>query len=348
MNSDVFIRTYHVKHRLNNIKTLLEKAKCVADYAVANKKKKELLTSKYVKHYGLPSSISNQILRKYGKDKINKVSNINLIVPNQITKTKSKTDKNIISKIYNSIIFKDGIVTLKPLKISFRWEPGKPFEKINQVEISENKFMISVTFKKTIVNQEYNNVLGIDLNCGLGRHIANACDCKSGKVLNLGKSGPNIRYKYFKKRKKQKIKGDKEKRILKDLDHKISRKIVDYALKNKLKIIMEDLKGIRSGSKKGKGSKAGNRFVNSWSFYRLQTFIEYKAMEHGIPFIKVKPHYTSQECCCCNVIGTRDKETFICKNKKCKKFNLKRHADVNAGFNIGKRYFETTFSGSAS
>jgi len=261
-------------------------------------------------------------------------------VPNQTTKS--------TSIIYNSIIYNNGFVYLKPLKLYFRWNPGKEFEKINQVEISEDCFMVCVSFKKVDISNEYKNVLGVDLNCGMGRFIANACDCKTGKVLNLGKKGPNVRFMYYKKRKNQKIKGNKEKRILKDLDHKISHKIVDYALKNKLKIIMEDLKGIRSGSKKGKGSKTGNRFVNSWSFYRLQTFVEYKAMERGIPFIKVKPHYTSQECCCCGVIGTRNKEDFICNNKKCLKYGKKRHSDVNAGFNIGKRYFETTISGSAS
>ena len=71
---------------------------------------------------------------------------------------------------------------------------------------------------------------------------------------------------------------------MKDLDHKISRKVVNYALQNKLKIVVENLKGIRNGSKKGNGSKGKNRVVNSWSFYRLQSFIEYKSKEHGIPF----------------------------------------------------------------
>ena len=172
---------------------------------------------------------------------------------------------------------------------------------------------------------------------GVGRHIINAANLQTGEVLNLGKRGPNIRKMYFKKRKKQKIKGNKEKRIMKDLDHKISRTIVNYALKNKLKIVVENLQGIRNNSRKGKGSRAGNRFINSWSFYRLQSFIEYKAKEHGIPFEKINPHYTSQECSYCSIIGYREKDIFICKNKNCCKHDVKRHADVNAAFNVGKR-----------
>jgi len=232
------------------------------------------------------------------------------------------------------------MVYLKCLKMRFRWNPGREFVKINMVEISDTKFMITATFKNNKIEQEYTNVLGIDLNCGVGRFVANACDCRTGKVLNLGKKGPNVRKMYFKKRQKQKIKGNKENRIMKDLDHKISRKIVDYARENKLRIVVEDLKGIRNGAKRGNGSRSGNRFVNSWSFYRLQKFIEYKAKELDIPFIKVKPHYTSQECCHCQVIGERDKDIFVCKNRNCEKYNLQRHSDVNAGFNVGKRYFQ--------
>jgi hypothetical protein len=109
--------------------------------------------------------------------------------------------------------------------------------------------------------------LGIDHNCGFNRHILNCANLKTGHVLNIGKIGPKIRQKYYKKRKIQKIKGHKETRIMKDLDHKLSRAVVrlrrNYALQNKLKIVVEDLKGIRYGSRKGKGSKAKNLVVNS-------------------------------------------------------------------------------------
>jgi len=121
------------------------------------------------------------------------------------------------------------------------------------------------------------------------------------------------------------------------LDHKISRKIVNYALKHKLRIVVENLKGIRKCARKGKGSRNVNRFVNSWSFYRLQTFIEYKAKELGIPFEKINPQYTSQECSYCSIIGTRKSDSFICNNKRCNAYKKKRHSDKNAAFNIGKR-----------
>jgi len=332
----ISIKSYHIKHRIgNSIKNLLEKAKHIADFAVANKKNKKKLTSKYVKEYGLPSVISNQILRKYGRGTIKEAKNVNIIVPNSNKITYTLKDGSVKSR--TDIDYLNGKVYLKPLNICFRWNPGKDFERINQVEISEDKFMISATFKKEISNHKYPNILGIDLNCGVGRSIANCANLKNGEVLNLGKQGPNIRKSYFTKRKTHRISSDKEKRKTRDLDHKISRTIVNYALKHKLKIVVEDLSGIRKTSSKGNGSKEKNRFVNSWSFYRLQQFIEYKAKEHGIPFEKINPQYTSQECNYCSVLGERKRDTFQCKNKKCKSYRKKRHSDINAAFNIGKR-----------
>ena len=332
------IKSYHVKHRLD-FSDFLQKAEHVAKYAAENKNKYKILTSKYVKKYGLPSIISNQLLRKYGRGTIKKVSNVNLIIPNMISNVKWTTKNGLKKhKSYNSIDYDNGIVTIKSLKLKFRWNPGKTFIKILQIEINNNKFMISALFPDgQIVNQIYNNVLGIDLNCGIGRNIANCANLKNGEIINLGKQGPNIRKYYFKKRKKNKMKGNKEQRIMRDLDHKISRKIVNYALKHKLKIVVENLKGIRKCAKKGKGLRNVNRFVNSWSFYRLQTFIEYKAKELGIPFEKINPQYTSQECSYCSVIGTRKGDSFICNNKRCNAYKKKRHSDKNAAFNIGKR-----------
>ena len=56
---------------------------------------------------------------------------------------------------------------------------------------------------------------------------------------------------------------------MRDLDHKISRAVVDIDNKNDLQIVVEDLGGIRKNRRKGNGSKKANRLVNSWSFLGL-------------------------------------------------------------------------------
>ena len=60
--------------------------------------------------------------RKYGRGTIKEAHNVNLIIPNQTTK--------VNSKVYNSIIWENGVVTLKPLKLSFRWNPGRNFASV--------------------------------------------------------------------------------------------------------------------------------------------------------------------------------------------------------------------------
>jgi putative transposase len=343
------ILTYHVKHK-RNFKKELESATYIANYCC--KHKNEKLTSKNFNNLGLSSNISNQIIRKYKNSKIKKVSNVNLIISNQIIKSKRKDGTTIL---YPTISYNNGFVYIKPLKTEFRWNCGKKFTKINQIEIDENKFMISVSFDLDDNLNKSKGVLGIDHNCGLGRHIINMANLNNNQVINLCKEAPYIRKKYSIKRKSNKIKGNKESRIMKDLDHKMSDTIVKYAKENSLTIVMEKLSGIRNTSKsykksknskdklksKKKGSREKNRLINSWSFYRLQQFVEYKSKKYQIPFIKVDPHYTSQQCSYCNVIGKRDKKSFICKNKKCSSYNISRNADVNACYNIGKRGIET-------
>jgi putative transposase len=323
------IVTYKWKHH-KNFAYELQKARLVAEYAVINKNNRSLLSSKYVKHIGLKSAISNQVLKKYGQPNIKKVSKVSLIVPNQAIR-------------YNS---EKSLVEIIPLKWTFKWNAGRPIIKINQIEIGSEMVYLNVNVQKqTPVDTCNDAVLGVDLNCGGGRHIAVAACTQTGEVLCLGKCGPNIRKKYRKLRRMAQEKrdykslheiSDREQRITRDLDHKISRKLVDYAQKYKCRIVMEQLTGItKRGNSK---NKRLNEIVHSWSFYRLQTFVEYKCQAAGIPFVKVPAHYTSQQCSYCGKLGERSGPSFVCKSPLCEVKGNRRHADVNAAWNIGLRY----------
>jgi len=93
-------------------------------------------------------------------------------------------------------------------------------------------------------------------------------------------------------------------------------------------IVMENLKGIRS--RKG---KRFNFWLHSWSFYQLQSFISYKAIQQGIRTIKVSPYLTSQICSRCGELGSRSKGFFCCSH--C---NYSLNADLNASFNLAKHH----------
>jgi len=72
------ILTIKIKHN-ENFDSELSKAFQIAQFSIQNK---GVITSKAVAHYGLKSMISNQILRKYGRNKKCKnVKSVNLCIP---------------------------------------------------------------------------------------------------------------------------------------------------------------------------------------------------------------------------------------------------------------------------
>jgi putative transposase len=100
----------------------LEKARKVAEYVVKIKNKKTF-SSKDVKHIGLKSMIANQILRKYGRNRVIKqVRNIKLVIPGQGIKLNSWS----------------GTITIPRLnKYPFQYHFQPKFKKVNQIEIGD-------------------------------------------------------------------------------------------------------------------------------------------------------------------------------------------------------------------
>lgn len=306
------ILTYKQSHN-KNFGLEIGKAKQTAEFGIKNR----CLSSKNVKHFGLKSIISNQILRKYVKDKkCKKITSVNLIIPNQGIK-------------YNSVLQE---IKIPSLKFIFKFIPRQPIEKINQIEISKDTIFISCYVKEAPEIYSHNNFIGIDLNST--GHLAVVANPQTGKILKLGKKAWHIRKKYSNLRKKfqskkkyRKLKQikNKESRIIKDLNHKISRKIVNYAYENQTGIRLENLTGIRK-NKKGKKMLSYN--LNSWSFYQLRQFIDYKAKLLGIPVSYVAPCYTSQICSRSGLMGERNKDIF-----KSPIYGVES-SHVNAAFNI--------------
>jgi len=123
---------------------------------------------------------------------------------------------------------------------------------------------------------------------------------------------------------------NRESRIVRDLNHKISKRIVDEAIRSQAGIVLEDLKGIRKTKKQARSFRYS---LNSWSFFQLKTFLEYKARLLGVPIVKIDPRYTSQQCSHCGLLGKRTGKQF-----KCSCSGHVSHADVNAAFTIAKRH----------
>ncbi len=319
-----------------------------------------------VKHIGLKSIISGQILRKCSHNQnFRSGKNVKLIIPSRAI----------------SIDRKERILRIPCLKLLLNYHFSGNFKKISQIEIDNTYAYVAVVFPDE-KPESSGSYIGVDRNTK--GHIAVVADPNSGKIWKLGKMRHHTNKKYeniknrLKKRGKNKqLKAVKqrEKNIVKDLNHKISRKIVEVALYNGCGIKLENLKGIKklknkiqdagkSNINKSKAEKReqngdkskSNRInknlvknessvkkesrvkklmysneysLNNWSFHQLQQFIEYKARLRGVEVVYIDPHATSKKCSRCGLTGNRHSKRFECPH--CGHVD---HADVNAAFNI--------------
>ncbi len=304
------ILTHKVRHG-RDFFVELAKARQIAQFAIEHR----TLSSKDVKQFGLKSVISNQILRKYSRNwNARKVNRVKLTVPAQGIRFNHE----------------GRTISVPSLKFQISYMFRNDFEKINQIEFDHIFAYISLTVPEsaTINPDAY---LGVDRNTV--SHIAVVGNPATGKIVKLGKRAEHVHKKYRnmrknlqKKGKYKKVKKSKKReiRIEKDINNKVSKRIVQEARQNGMGIKLENLKGVRN-------AKSGRNFrysLNSWSFYQLEQMMEYKARLLGIPVVYVDPYNTSKECSKCGQVGNRSGKSFKCQ---CGHVD---HADANASFNI--------------
>jgi putative transposase len=199
-------------------------------------------------------------------------------------------------------------------------------------DVKKDVFFLHVVFRKESPKPSGNKVLGID------RGIVNIAVCSNNSFFN-GKHIKNVRGKYAFLRKKLQSTGTKSaKRLLRkisrkengfgtDTNHCISKNIVNMPYDI---FALEDLTSIRVQSRKGKNF---NRKLNSWAFYQLAQFIEYKAEALGKSVIYVDPRYSSQKCSKCGDIRKSNRNG---SSYHCKACGFQIHADLNASRNIAQ------------
>lgn len=184
----------------------------------------------------------------------------------------------------------------------------RDFKLVNQIEIGEEYAHVNVEVDEPL---QYNTgkYLGIDLNTT--GHVAVAADVETGKVWKLGKSAYHTHNKYRDMRRRLQKQGNlrkakaiknRESRLIRNLNHHISKKVVEIAKASNRVIKLEDLTHIR---KRAKTSKSFRYSRNSWSFYQLRQMIEYKAMLLGVVGCHVDPAYTSKTCSRCEPLAAQ-------------------------------------------
>ncbi|MCI1945627.1 MAG: transposase [Clostridium luticellarii] len=172
---------------------------------------------------------------------------------------------------------------------------------------------------------EINKIVGIDLGVNFlattydsfgktvfyqGRHIK----AKRGHYKILRKQLQECGSKSAKRRIKSI--GSRENRYVSDINHQITKALVDKYGTNTL-FVLEDLTSVRTATEK---VTINNRYVSvSWAFYHFRQLLEYKAKMNNSMVIAVNPKYTSQTCPKCGHIekANRDKKNHIFKCKNC-------------------------------
>lgn len=333
-------------------------AKNRQDIATKFKNDETKLSSADFKETNLPSAVINQNIREVKS------------LYSRFKKSDSKKE-NIEFKpnqpiCYNNQNYKiDGYIISIPLfyngkcqRFAFPIKQTNRFKKLKEhiengcklgkasLFYKNNKWYFAVTIKLEGKENKDSNVMGIDI--GLRQLAVASVINTEGREINRrfhnGKKAGFVRKKYRSVRRKlgkaknlKKINSinNKEQRWIRDLNHKISRQLVQLAVQESVgTIVMENLKNIR---KLNKITNRADRNLNSWAFYELQQFIEYKAELAGIKVVYINPRYTSQSCCKCGKVekSNRKGNLYSCE---CGNYI---HADLNASRNIAKKLLET-------
>lgn len=184
---------------------------------------------------------------------------------------------------------------------------------------------IPVTYEISMLNKsEVSNVVGVDRGI---RFLAATYDSKGKSVFYDGNiiKQKRAHYKALRKhlqqvgtpssRRRIKAIGQRENRWMQDVNHCISKALVESNPDGTM-FVIEDLTGIRSATER---VKVKNRCISvSWSYYDLEQKLSYKALRHHQLVEKVNSAYTSQACPKCGHTekANRNKKIhfFCCKN----------------------------------
>ena len=160
------------------------------------------------------------------------------------------------------------------------------------------------------------HVVGIDR----GLHFLAVSYDEQGKTKFVsGKKIATKRHKFQEVRKQLQAKGTKsakrklkaisgrENRWMSDVNHQISKTLVQKYGKDTL-FVLENLAGVSFEESNLSRTAKQNYDLRSWSFYQLEQFLTYKAHENRSEVLKVSAKYTSQRCPKCGIIRKANRD----------------------------------------
>jgi putative transposase len=215
--------------------------------------------------------------------------------------------------------------------------------KINSFVLTPDS--ISISYSKQVAQIECTKTAGVDRN--LRNLTVGNCNeviqCYISKALKITENTKSV-MSSFKRNdsrigKKLSTKyGTRRKNRTNQLLHKVSKTIVEYAIRNKQSLVFEDIRYIRKLYQKGnwQGKKHRGK-MNSWSFSEIKRQIAYKARWNGIPIVQLSKVETRGTSTLCPRCGKRLQEQRASRDLWCDTCQRWQDRDVVAVMNISLR-----------
>ncbi|MFB2976284.1 RNA-guided endonuclease TnpB family protein [Microseira sp. BLCC-F43] len=316
-------------YRLNAVKAAEFERLTAVNTEVANdllkveKSERKKLTSAAFKHIEIGSAWINQRIRNTNaKTRVKKFKRMWLETNNQ--NYEISRSGNLFAVAFNLLRGRKGRIPLEVHHASHIETLEKVIAgeaKLGSIKICKTKkgiwyALISVSMEVPDagqvkgwigVDRGQNNIAVAALPGGFGKFW------KGGRVKALRRRFQKLRRQLQEAKKLRKVKQleTRERRIMRQINHEISKQLVRFAKDFGLGIRFEDLSGIRQTSKQRKKTKsdaAENR--DHWAYYQQEQFTRYKAIGAGVPVESVPAAYTSKSDHRNGVIGKRVKHWF--------------------------------------
>ena len=119
----------------------------------------------------------------------------------------------------------------------------------------------------------------------------------------------------------------KHNRVIRDIEHKVSRAIVDVALERQANtLVVGDIKDIAEGVELGKKT---NQKISGWNHGKIRKLVEYKAAAEGMAVVLVNEANTSKTCPNCAYRHKPKGRVY-----RCPSCGFQSHRDVVGQINI--------------
>lgn len=200
----------------------------------------------------------------------------------------------------------------------------------------KNEFYINIVLSTPVPDPKGERPVGIDRGLKNIAVVSNGLVFPGGAIMARRRHFRKLREALQRKGTKgakrllKRLSG-KERRWMSNVNHVVAKRIVE-SLKPGDILVLEDLKYIRERIRVSKKQRAD---IHSWAFGELQRFIEYKALERGVPVIYVDPRNTSRTCPRCGHCEKSNRSSQA--HFRCKSCGFQHHADLVASINIAQR-----------